>query len=176
MPNDHPGSPPVFHSGAPTLPRLGTAHYSGRAGGLYAYESARFAEVGEFGADAQLTANFASNTISGCLGCEGGVTVWGIATDASGDITEFGDETVPVRLRLGETAIGPTGIFRERNVTLEGDDRTVTQTDGSWGGQFSNIPIPTGEPRLVAATAGAEWTEVDGSGGVFVGAWFGIRN
>ena len=162
-------------SGVPTLPRLGTASYSGRAGGLYAYESVRFTEVGEFGTDAQLTANFASNTISGCVGCEEGITVWGVATDANGDISEFGDETVPVRLRLGETEIRPNGNFRNRNVRLEGDDRTVTHTDGSWGGQFSNIPTQTGEPRLVAGTAGAEWTEADGSRGVFVGAWFGTR-
>ncbi len=163
-------------SGVPTIPSLGTARYSGRAGGLYAYESARFAEVGEFEADARLTANFASSTISGCLGCVEGVTVWGVATDANGQTSEFGDETVPVRLRLGETAIGSTGNFRNRNVRLEGDDRTVTHTDGSWGGQFSNVPTQTGEPRLVAGTAGAEWTEADGSRGAFVGAWFGTRN
>ena len=69
-------------SGAPTLPRLGTARYLGQAGGLYVHESVRSVEVGEFGADVQLTANFASNTISGCVGCENGVTVWGVATDA----------------------------------------------------------------------------------------------
>ena len=161
---------------APTLPRLGTARYLGRAGGVYAYEAGRSTEVGEFDTDAQLTANFASNTISGCLGCMEGVTIWGVETDANGNASEFGDETVPVRLRLGETDIRPDGSFRAPNVRLEGEDRTVTHTDGSWGGQFSNIPVQTGEPRLVAGTAGAEWTEADGSMGVFVGAWFGTRN
>ena len=167
---------PELSGVAPTLPRLGTARYLGRAGGVYAYEAGRSTEVGEFDTDAQLTANFTSNTISGCLGCVEGVTIWGVATDANGNASEFGDETAPVRLRLGETAIGPNGNFRNQNVRLEGDDRTVTHTDGSWGGQFSNIPVQTGEPRLVAGTAGAEWTEADGSVGVFVGAWFGTRN
>ena len=167
---------PELSGVAPTLPRLGTARYSGEAGGVYVYEAGRSTEVGEFETDAQLTANFTSNTISGCLGCVRGVTVWGVETDANGDTSEFGDETVPVRLRLGETAIGPNGNFRNQNVRLEGDDRTVTHTDGSWGGQFSNIPTQTGDPRLVAGTAGAEWTEADGSKGVFVGAWFGTRN
>ena len=163
-------------SGAPTLPRLRTARYLGRAGGVYAYEAGRSTEVGEFDTDAQLTANFTSNTISGCLGCVEDVTIWGVETDANGNASEFGDVTVPVRLRLGETPIDPNGSFRAPNVRLERDDRTVTDTDGSWGGQFSNIPVQTGEPRLVAGTAGAEWTEADGSVGVFVGAWFGTLN
>ena len=51
------------------------------------------------------------------------------------------------------------------------DGRTVTDTSGSWGGQFSNIQDAAGNPRLVAGTTGADWTESDGSRGAFVGAY-----
>ena len=165
-------------SSAPTLPNLGTATYSGRAGGLYGYSygSATGAEIGEFAAATTLTANFNADTISGCIGCNGGVFVTGVATGANGQTQTFTDVHVPARLRLGAAPIGSGGAFRNRDVVLERDDATVTQTSGSWGGRFSNVQSQAGDPRLVAGTAGAEWTEADGGQGVVVGAWFGTRN
>ncbi len=163
-------------SSAPTLTNLGTATYSGEAGGLYAYGSSMGAEIGEFAAAAALTAKFNANTISGCIGCNGGVFVTGVATGANGQTQTFADVHVPARLRLGAASIGSDGAFRNRDVTLERDDATVTQTSGSWGGRFSNVPTQAGDPRLVAGTAGAEWTESDGGQGVVVGAWFGTRD
>ena len=163
-------------SSAPTLPNLGTATYSGQAGGFYGYRSSGGAEIGEFEAAMTLTANFNVNTISGCIGCNAGVFVTGITAGANGQTQTFADVHVPARLRLGAASFGSDGAFRNRDVVLERDDATVTQTSGSWGGRFSNVPTQAGDPRLVAGTAGAEWTEADGSQGVVVGAWFGTRN
>ena len=163
-------------SGAPDLPVGGTASYRGEAGGFYGYASTAGTEIGEFAADAEFSADFSSNTISGCLGCNGGATVSGVAVSSAGQAVEFADEIVPVRLRLGQAAFGSGGTFRNRDVTLERDDATVTSTTGSWGGRFSNVPDSAGDPRLAAGTAGAEWTEADGSQGAMVGAWYGIKN
>ena len=117
-------------SGAPTLPDLGTATYGGRAAGLYAYSSAAGAEIGEFETDARLTADFSANTISGCMGCNGGVFVTGVASDGSGQTRTFSDVHVPVRLRLGAASFGADGTFRNRSVTMERDEATVTSTSG----------------------------------------------
>ncbi len=132
-------------SSPPTLPRLGTATYRGRAGGAYVYVSPSFSEVGEFTADMRLTANFASNTLSGCMGC-GDLAISGVAEDASGRSQPFLGVSVPVRLRLGAAPIASDGTFVSRNVTFERDDRTVTSSRGSWRGRFSNNPSGTGAP------------------------------
>ena len=162
-------------SGTPTLPSLGTATYRGSAGGFYGYQSAHGSEIGEFAANATLTADFAANTVSGCVGCGAGVAVTGIHETSEGEVVAFTDVVVPVWL-LGEATLGSDGNFRSTDVTLMRSDATVTQTNGSWGGQFSSIADSEGDPRLVAGTAGAEWTESDGAEGVFVGAWFGVKN
>ncbi len=164
-------------SRAPTaLPRLGTATYRGQATGLYVYEWSEGSEIGDLQAASTLTANFTTNTISGCIGCNGGIVVNGVAEDANGRATVFEDVHVPARMQLGAASFGSDGAFRNRDVVLERDDETVTRTSGSWGGRFSNLPTRAGDPRLVAGTAAAEWTEADGSQGSLVGAWFGTRN
>ena len=160
------------------LPRLGTATYRGTAGGLYAYAlgDATGAEIGEFTADSMLMADFGAGpgTISGCIGCNGGIVVSGVAAGTNGQVQDFDDVRVPARLRLPQASLRSDGSFTRGGVILERDDETVTQTSGSWGGRFSNIP-QAGTPRLVAGTAAAEWTEADGSQGSLVGAWFGTR-
>ena len=163
--------PEITLSAPPTLPGAGTASYDGDIAGFYAWTGSPTDpdEVGEFEGDVRLTVNFAAGTMSGCMGCNGGVTVSGV--------TEHGEPfaaTAPVRLRVGATPFRADGTFRGRNVSVERDDRIVTGTNGSWGGQFSNVPDADGDPRLVAGTAGAEWTESDGARGTFVGAWFGV--
>ena len=160
---------------APTLPVTGTATYAGQAGGFYAYRSGRGAEIGEFNGVASLTADFSTNTISGCIGCNGGVNVSGVAADTSGQTSTFEDVDVPVRLRMSAASILGDGTFRNQSVSLERDDATVTSTSGSWGGRFSTIQDSAGDPRLVAGTAGAEWTESTGAQGVFAGAWYAVK-
>ena len=161
--------------GPSTQPVTGTASYSGQTGGFYAYRSAQGVEIGEYGGLASFTADFGANTISGCIGCNGGVDVSGVAADTSGRTYEFEDVNVPVRLRLAAASIQNDGTFRNRRVSLERDDATVTSTSGSWGGRFSTIQTAANDPRLVAGTAGATWTEATGAEGVFAGAWYAVK-
>ena len=163
-------------SGVPTLPTSGNATYAGRAGGFYGYESGPTGEIqiGDFNGDATLTANFSdSTTISGCIGCNGGISVTGVAVDRSGQISTFSDVNVPGRIRM-QSALVTQGQFKG-SVKMEADNASVTSSDGSWGGRFST-KMQAGDPRLVAGTVGGKWTEADGSSGVAVGAWFGTRN
>lgn len=167
-------------SGNPVLPSLGTASYAGPAAGLYAYQygsdrsgiAQGSAEIGEYSATATFMADFNTNTISGCIGCVGRITVAGIGVSPTGETLPF-ENTVSARVRLGATAFGSDGDFRSRNLSVEMDGRTVTDTSGSWGGQFSNIQDAASNPRLAAGTTGADWTESDGSRGAFVGAYVG---
>ena len=160
--------------GPSTRPTTGRATYTGSAAGFYAYRSTQNVQIGEFGGVASLTADFGANTISGCIGCNGGVNVSGIDVDTSGRVTEFVNVNVPVRVRMSPASIGGDGTFRNQRVSLERDDATVTSTSGSWGGRFSTIQSG-GEPRLVAGTAGARWTEATGAQGVFAGAWYAVK-
>ena len=165
-------------SSAPVLPNLGTASYSGSAGGLYAQVYGTDAaapdgstEIGEFSATAELTANFASMTIFGCVGCSGGVETVGIFHDASTGETYEVYDTSDVRVQLRPAPISSNGNFRNRDVTVTSPGVDVTSTSGSWGGQFSNIPDAQGDPRLVAGTFGGEVTTSGGTETVFVGAY-----
>ncbi len=162
-------------SGTPTLPVTGTATFNGRAGGFYGYRSAQSTEIGDFDGSASLTANFGNNTISGCIGCSGGVDLSGVAADTSGRTSVFENVNIPVRLRMSAASIQGDGTFRNRSVSLERDDATVTSTSGSWGGRFSTVQVQNGDPRLVAGTAGASWTESTGAEGVFAGAWYAVK-
>lgn len=169
---------------APTLPQSGTATYRGRSGGLYVYEYTSYPliELGEYGTDIRLTANFNTQTISGCMGCENGVQVFGTVTNSNTGEWEALGANSPTQVHLGQTGFNNDGTFRGSTVSLS-DSRiptpaTITST-GSWGGRFSNIPGDDGTPRLTAGTVGAEFTvsgdpDFNGRGG-FVGAWFAVR-
>jgi len=158
--------------GTPTLPNSGQASYTGQAGGLYAAYNAVGVEVGEFHSDSSLDADFATNTVSGCIGCDY-TLITSVAADNAGNVVgTYVSHPVNAHLELGDTQISE-GAFRSKNVTFVFDGTSRT-TDGSWGGRFSNTATSVGgNPRLAAGTAGAEWTNPDGvSGGVVVGAWF----
>ena len=163
--------------GTPTLPSGGTATYEGRASGLYAYvqggNPAGSAEAGPFFAMARLTANFDADTIEGCIGCTGGIFV------AAGDTASDGDgletETIPANIGLSPAPIGTDGTFLDDGVTVRIEGREIGDSNGAWGGRFSTVADAAGAPRLAAGTAGAEWTESDGSRGVFLGSWFADR-
>lgn len=165
-------------SGTPMLPSGGTASYEGEAGGLYAYvrggAPAGSAESGLFSAMARLTADFGAGTVGGCIGCGSGVVV--LAGDAaSEEEVAIEPETIPADIALSAAPIGADGTFRDDGVTVRIDGRRIEASSGAWGGRFSDIEDAAGDPRLVAGTAGAEWTESDGSRGVFLGSWFADR-
>ena len=127
--------------------------------------------MGEFAAIIDLTADFEAMSISGCVGCAGPVALTGVFTDGATGLTEEFASTSDVQLRLGATPISSNGNFRGRNMTLSAPGYAYTGTDGSWGGQFSNIQNAVGDPRLVAGTFGGEAATSNGSEVVFIGAY-----
>ncbi len=169
-------------SGAASLPNLGTARYNGDAGGLYAvrYGSgsgvpAGSTETGEFTANIALTADFANSTISGCIGCDGsGVTDYIFVDASTGRAREVSGESSESSFHLSPASIDNSGRFRGTTVRWAHPDATVTSTEGSWAGQFSNVAV-NGDPRLVAGTVGAHAQTSLGTEVVFVGAWYGAR-
>ena len=77
-------------------------------------------------------------------------------------------------LHLGAVAFNPDGTFELPDVTVMHPERTITQSEGFWGGGFSNIPDSAGNPRLVAGFSDAEFEEADGSLGSFWGMFNGL--
>ena len=157
--------PEIRLSNRPDMPVQGTASYSGEAEGLYAVEYGSDApgyegttELGIFGSEISLTADFTAETIGGCVGCQNGIYL-------DGDPSDY-------RVRLGATPFASDGTFRGTSVTLEHPDISITSTSGAWGGMFSNVPNANGDPRLVAGTVGGEATSSGGSEAVFVGAYY----
>lgn len=175
---------PELSSQPASLPTSGTATFRGLAAGLYASEYGTdfdeiprgSTEIGDFEGVATLTADFAGNTVSGCIGCTGQVRLTGIFIDgASGATREF-DAATDYRVHLGALSFDGSGRFSGdgvtlSNPTLERAGIRYLRTVGSWGGQFSNQPVATGEPRLAAGTFGGETATGGGSRGVFIGAF-----
>lgn len=182
---------PELRSPPANLPGTGTASYEGYAGGSYAVQygtgypdtdgsviAPGSTELGGFEAIATLTANFADNTISGCIGCKGDILVEGVFTDGATGAQEIFTESEPsdTELRLGAAAINSDGTFRASDVTLlDAGARQaglgVTEQGGSWGGRFSNIPVATGEPRLAAGTFGGTASYTGGSQVNYIGTF-----
>jgi len=169
--------------GSASVPPIGTATYTGTASGLYVYEYgsgldetlAGTVEVGVYEGVATLNADFGAGTIAGCVGCAGAVIVTGVTRTPDGRSTDFDETETSVLVRMGPATIGSDGSFRNRDVGVEARGRTVANASGSWGGKFSSIQGNDGDPRLVAGTNGAEWSEPDGSQGVLTGVFFGAN-
>ena len=197
---------PEFSS-APALPALGTASYKGHASGFYTVyygpawqhlpvpEGVELPaggtwEVGAYTGIATLTANFDSNTVSGCIGCmlpgEDPQTILlevaGDTIDANGDRGElyFAYINTPgrnfARIILEDAPIdSASGTFSGSDLTLEIDyfpAQTGSTSSGTWGGRFSSIPDGSGDPRLVAGTSAAEWNNPSAGSAMFIGTFF----
>ena len=169
--------------GAANLPVRGSAAYQGPTEGLYAQQwgtddpgaAQGSVEIGGFAATIDLTADFGSNTISGCVGCTGMIETNGIFVDAStGAAYERAGISESV-LRLGPASLNSDGSFRNREMSMSNPHFTVTQTTGSWGGKFSNVQDAAGDPRLVAGTYGGRAVTSGGTETVFVGAYYGLK-
>ena len=173
-------APELSLSDPPNLPIQGTASYRGAAAGLYAAEygtdadgPAGSTEIGEFSGIATLSADFGARTINGCVGCEGSIDLSGVyQNSATGAVSSFSNVPTDYRVHLGAAPIDSNaGTFVSHGVTLSSTAVPVASSSGAWGGQFSNIPDATGDPRLVAGTFGGEATTAGGSQAVFVGAF-----
>ena len=175
--------PELDPSTPPQLPPAGQATYIGQAGGLYAYvpgsdwgDDEGAYVLDEYEGAITITADFAKNTLSGCIGCTGD-----LVTRRAHFGIFLGDEVRDVQaiaagyeLRFGETAINPDGTFEHTDVTVRHAERTVIQSEGHWGGSLSNVADQAGNPRLVAGFSAAEFGESDGSVGTFFGTFVAL--
>ena len=177
--------PEIDPSTPPRLPLQGQASYVGQAGGLYTYvagtdwgEDEGAYVIDEYEGVITMTADFAGNTVRGCIGCEGdlvtrrahfGIFLGDEVRDAQAIATDY-------ELHLGEAPFDPDGTFDHPEVTVTHPERTVTHSEGSWGGLLSNIPDQEGNPRLAAGFSDAEFEESDGSAGSFVGSFVALSD
>ena len=175
--------PEIDPASPPELPLEGQATYIGQAGGLYAYlagsdwgEDEGAVVIDEYEGVITITADFADATMSACIGCAGD-----LVTRRAHFGIFLGDELLDVQgiaagyeLHFGETAFNPDGTFQHDDVTVRHPERTVTQSEGSWGGSLSNVPDAAGHPRLIAGFSGADFEESDGSIGEFAGSFVAL--
>ncbi len=175
--------PELDISNPPTMPMQGTASYNGFAEGVYAGRygsivpgqtlSEGSTETGVWSSTIGLAADFGTGTISGCIGCQAPVYVTGVYQDAAtGEVGDFADVATAYRVHLGAASFDPNGTFRSQDVSMSLGGVPLSG-GGAWGGQFSNIPDGDGDPRLVAGTAGGEFTTPVGGEGAFISAYYG---
>ena len=164
---------PELGNGDRTYRTTGKASYKGQSAGLYTYDNKSNQFIGEYTSSAELVADFDDKTISGCLGCDGRVTI--VAADKDGN---FYNWNLPIRVYLDATSFDMTGNFTGDVSTVARFDRSGhIDASGNWGGRFSNKFTDgegdtLGDPRLAAGTVGADWTEAGGAKGTLLGAWF----
>ena len=166
-----------------SLSALGTASYYGRASGAYNVLHGTdtgaipgSTESGIFDSTVELAADFAANTISGCVGCRDGVALFGELYDAdTGESTGVMFEDSGYRLHLDSAALDPNGTFLGQQMRLEHPVISIASTEGAWGGRFSSIADSAGDPRLVAGTFGAEAISAGGSKCAFIGSFVGTK-
>ena len=177
--------PELDVSSPPQMPVQGQATYRGQAGGAYVYmygeswgeELAGTYGVGDYVGTVTLTADFAANTLGGCIGCQGDIALWHsqLRELFGGPAREIHALPTDYELHLGAVSFNTEdGTFEHTDVTVRHPERTITQSGGFWGGQFSNIPDSAGNPRLAAGFSDAEFEEADGSVGSFWGMFNGL--
>lgn len=173
--------PELDLSNPPDMPVNDTATYSGGIGGLYEYrygngwreELQDESQFVEFSALIELTADFADASISGCIGCTGDITaetlhLWPVVRWRGPPPDALPKD---YEIRLGRTPLEANGTFENTDIAVSHPERDVTQTEGVWGGQFSNVPDADGNPRRVVGIADLRFDEADGSKGSFLGGF-----
>ena len=175
--------PEIDHGVAPRLPVGGTATYAGQAGGLYTYvagsdwgeDEGAFA-IDEYQGTVILAVDFADRTLRGCIGCVGDLVTqrahFGVFLGE--ELRDVGAIATDYELHLATAIFGEDGTFERDRVTVRHPDRTVTQSEGAWGGALSSRRDEDGNPRLVAGFNGVDFQESDGSEGEFVGSFLGL--
>lgn len=137
-------------SGPADLPVSGTATRSGRASGLYAgrigtdlpgVPPGRI-KIGEYSGSFRAVADFSRDTISGSVT---NIFVDTVAANLDGTVLS-GAGSVPARFEFGATAIGSNATFTGTDVRIVDPRLPFTTNEGSWGGRFSTIDDPSGDP------------------------------
>ena len=163
------------------MPPTGAATYLGGIGGLYEYrygsgwreELQGESQYVEFSAPIELTADFSDASIGGCIGCTGDVVAETLHLYPIVTWRGPPPDALPAdyEIHLGRTPFEANGTFEDTDITVSHPDRTVTETEGVWGGQFSNVPDSDGNPRRVVGLADVRFDEADGSSGSFLGGF-----
>ena len=176
--------PEIDSASPPELPLTGTADYAGSAGGVYLYRygsdwtgNEEPVSAEEFMVTMTVRANFDDMTVAGCIGCIGDIRI-----EREHLYLALGRRTeqplampTDYEIRFAPTPISPKGNFEGAQVAVTHPTRSVTQSEGDWGGSLSNRPAADGSPRLVAGFAGAEFEEADGSRGAFSSIFTGLH-
>lgn len=179
--------PEIDPTSPPTLPPMGTASYSGGAGGQYLYKygdnypeevQGEISSV-EFAGTMTITADFGAGTIQGCLGCEGDLTVQPLHLKSAFD--RFVTEPVELQADPKKYEVhfepvefnpddGTFANYDRESVSVRHPERSVTEIRrGSWGGGLSNRPDSAGNPRLVSGFTSVLFVEEDGSASIISG-------
>jgi len=175
--------PELDHGIVPEVPVEGTATYLGQAGGLYRYvpggepgEDIDNIVLEEYQGTLTLTADFFDGTVKGCIGCIGdlvtqrahfGIILGGEVEAPQGTARDY-------ELHLASATIRDDGHFVRNRVILRHPERTVTRSEGYWGGAFSSRQDTDGNPRLAAGFSGVEFEQSDGARGEFFGSFLGL--
>ena len=162
--------------GTPTLPVTGIATYEGPTEGMYAAQYGTdipsvpegSVELGFFSGDITLAADFGAETISGMVD---DISLVGLYVEPDGYREDI-DEDSLYELSLGSTSIYSNGTFTGTDITLTHPGLSI-DSEGSWGGRFSDIPDSDGNPRLVGGTFGGTASTAGGSESSFLGAYWG---
>ena len=162
----------------PDLPLTGTATYAGGSGGLYTYNYGRnwsdlagSSEYTEFQGPIVLTADFGIKRLTGCLGCLGPIET-APGRHLFPAVPWWGPDpaALPADYELRFSAsFDARGAFEGSEITVTHPERTITQSAGTWRGQFSNVPDVDGNPRRVVGSTDVHFAEDDGSSGRFTG-------
>ena len=170
-------------SNPPHMPASGTATYIGAVGGIYRYEHggnwgniAEPVAAEEIAAAMRITADFADNTLTGCIGCLGDIEIQRAHLYLALGRRVSPPDALPndYELHFGVTPINPNGTFEQTDIVVTHPERTITDTAGNWIGRFSRIPDEDGYPRLVAGLTRVEFEEDDGSKGVVEAIFTGL--
>lgn len=176
--------PEIDPNNPPSLPAMGTASYSGGAGGRYLYKYG-----GNWPEDVQgkvstreitgimtLTADFAAGTLEGCWGCVGDLAVQRLHLASAFDRIE--EEPVELlahpkdyNVHFAPVKFNPDGTFLTyEGVTVTHPERSIEKIRfGYLAGAFSNRQDSAGNPRLVNGFGGAVFAEEDDSASVISG-------
>ena len=175
--------PALDHGVAPQLPVGGAATYAGPAGGLYAYvfgsgwgENEGEFVIEEYQGTVILTADFTDGTLKGCIGCVGdlvtqrghfGVFLGQEVKDVEGIARDY-------EIHLATAIIREDGMFDRNRLTLRHPERSITKSEGFWGGTLSSRQDTDGNPRLAAGFSIVSFKESDGSAGELVGSFVAL--
>lgn len=166
----------------PDMPVAGTASYEGPALGTYSFRPAErpedvSPEIEDFyvadgwQGHATLTADFEAGMVHGCIGCEGDLVHRNALVAVRHPDVQFDPTQHEIHL-LAHAFDPEAGIIDGATSEVRHPSLEVTESDGGWGGFFSNRPDEAGNPRILGGFAWNSFDSEDGRArlvGLFIG-------